>query len=345
MDASSFEQNGSRTLTKVFVTGGAGFIGGHLVEALRQQAVTIVALARNNQSAAKLQQASAALCRTDLHDVRALAEGMQGCDTVFHVGSYLADWDMETALRENVVGSLNVAAAARAAGVRRLVYVSGTGVTIGSGPVIQADETRPRGRPVGVLCASRVKSEAAILGENGPDLEVVVARFPYVWGPGETLTPALKGAVRAGRFRWINGGRHLISTVHVTNAVEGLLLTARRGQAGEIYWFTDGPPVELRTFFEAHLRKAGLEVPEREISFTKARRLADSMFWLWSVLRSKTPPPLTPTLVRFMGQEITVNDAKARHQLGYAPAVQWPDDVLAPYVSADRVPAAAVRPA
>ena len=176
-----------------------------------------------------------------------------------------------------------------------------------------------------------------MLAENSPDLEIVVARFPYVWGPGETLTPALRGAVSAGRFRWINGGRHLISTVHVVNAVEGLLLTAQLGLAGEIYWFTDGRPVELRTFFEAHFRHAGLEPPEREISFVKARRLAGTMFWLWSILGRKTPPPLTPTLVRFMGQEVTVNDGKARRELGYQPSVHWPDS-LAPYVSHPSLP-------
>lgn len=343
MKAHDLDQGRPRDMRRVFVTGGAGFIGGHLLEALRLQGVEVVALARTEDSAAKVRKASATACRTDLHDVQALAAGMAGCDTIFHVGSYLADRGMTKALHENVAGSLNVAAAARAAGVPRTVYVSGTGVTIGTGPVVQIDETRPRGRPVGVLCASRVKSEAAILGENDPTLEVVVARFPYVWGPGETLTPAIGAAVRAGRFRWINGGRQLVSTLHVKNAVDGLLLAARQGRAGEIYWFTDGPPVVLRGFVEAHLRQAGLEPPTREISFARARRLADTMFWLWSIFRSKTPPPLTPTFVRFLGQEITVNDAKARRELGYRPSVAWPDAHLTPFVTAPEIAVTAAR--
>lgn len=311
------------SLKRAFVTGGAGFIGWHLLDALHENGVDTVALARNAGSASRVAELQATVFRGDLHNVETLAEALKGCDTIFHVGQYLADWDMDTAMRENVEGSRNLAAAARKAGVKRIVYVSGTGVTIGTGPVVQIDETRPRGKPVGVLCASRVRSEEAMLAENRDGLEVVVTRFPYVYGPGETLTPALRRAVEAGRFRWINGGRHLISILHVSNAVDGMLLAATLGRPGEIYWFTDGAPMVLKDFFEAHLRAIGLPSPEREISFARARRIADSMFTIWRLLRIKSAPPLTPTLVRFMGQEITVVDTKARRELGYRPDHQW----------------------
>jgi nucleoside-diphosphate-sugar epimerase len=312
-----------RKLRRVFVTGGSGFVGQHLLGALKREGVECVALARSPDAARKVTAEGAHDCRSDLHDLAALTAGMTGCDTVIHVGAYLRDWGIATAMKENVQGSLNIAEAARRASVKRIVYVSGTGVTIGTGPVVQADETRPRGRPVGVLCASRVRSEAAMLGEASGELEVVVARFPYIWGPGETLSAALQVPVGSGQFRWINGGRHMISIIHVDNAVQGLLRAARRGRSGEIYWFTDGPPLQLREFFEAHIRRAGFIPPTREISFAMARLLADTMFFVWSVFGSKKPPPLTPTIVRFMGQEITVVDTKARRELGYAPTIGW----------------------
>lgn len=322
-----------RKLRKVFVTGGSGFLGQHLLRALKREGIECVALARSLDAAHKVKAEDASVCRSNFHDLAALTAGMAGCDTVIHVGAYLRDWGIATAMKENVQGSLNIAEAARRAGVKRIVYVSGTGVTIGTGPVVQADEARPRGRPVGVLCTSRVRSEAAMLGEAKGDLEVVVARFPYIWGPGETLSAQLNVTVGSGRFRWINGGRHLISIVHAENAVQGLLKAARFGRSGEIYWFTDGPPVQLRKFFEAHIRRAGFVPPTREISFFTAKLLADTMFLVWSVLGRKRPPPLTPTIVRFMGQEITVVDTKARRELGYAPTVSWPDESLARHVA------------
>lgn len=312
-----------RQVRKAFVTGGAGFIGGHLIQRLVRDGVEVVALARTSASGDKVRRAGARPVIGSLHEVERLRGAMSGCDTVFHAGSYLPDWNLETALKENVQGSLNVAEAAGRAGVGRVVYVSGTGVTVGSGPVVGWDETRPRGRPVGVLCRSRVASEEAMLGRNGQGVEVVVTRFPYVWGPGETLTPALRGAIESGRFRWINGGRHLISVLHVDNAVQGMVLAATRGRGGSIFWFTDGQPVRMRDFYEAHLRAVGLTSPEREISFPRARRIADTLFALYRLFGSRKAPPLTPTLVRFMGQEITVVDTKARGELGYRPTVDW----------------------
>lgn len=323
----------SRELRRVFVTGGSGFIGRRLIAFLRERSIAVVALARSEQSARKVDLPGVEVCKSDLHDIDAMARGMRGCDAIIHAGAYLPDWDMKAAMRENVHGSVNVATAARRAGVNRIVYVSGIGVTIGDGPVVLADERRPRGRPVGVLCGSRVHSEAAMLKENGRGLEVVVVRFPYVWGLGETLTRGMGDRIRKGGFRWIAGARHPITIVHVDSAAEGLILAAQRGRGGQIYWITDGQHVQLRGFIEAHLRRAGVTSPKEEVSFRRAKFFADTMAFLWGMAGSRKPPPITPTIVRFLGQEITVVDDKARLELGWVPRKRWPDESLEPHLS------------
>ena len=64
--------------------------------------------------------------------------------------------------------------------------------------------------------------------------ETVVVRPRFVWGVGDTtLLPVMVEMVRSGRFAWIGGGRHRTSTTHVENTVEGLVLGANRGRAGE----------------------------------------------------------------------------------------------------------------
>ncbi|MCC8960773.1 NAD-dependent epimerase/dehydratase family protein [Bradyrhizobium sp. Pear76] len=317
--------NVARPLARAFVTGGSGFVGGHLIRALVARGIQVVALARSASARNAVVKAGAMAQSGDLSDVDDLAGGMAGCDTVFHAGAYLPDWDRKQAFAVNVVGSRNVVAAARLVGVSRIVYVSGIGVMIGSGPVRNVDENVPRGRPVGVLGASRVQSEREMQQANADDLGIVVVRFPYVWGPGNTLIPSLRAGIARGRFRWIAGGRHEISTVHIDNAVEGLILAARRGRPGEIYYFTDGAPVELREFFEVQLRAAGIAPPRAEISFNAARLLGHLLALLWKVTGRTYAPPLTPTIVRFLGQEVTVNDQKARRELGYAPRISWPN--------------------
>src|SRR5437588_625919 len=106
------------------------------------------------------------------------------------------------------------------------------------------------GNSVRALARSRASAEAVQARGAEPvagDLGDVSARF--VWGAGDTtLLPAIAGAVRAGRFAWIGGGRHRTSVTHVDNVVEGLMLGAQRGRSGGVYFVTDGDPVEFRAF-------------------------------------------------------------------------------------------------
>ena len=104
-------------------------------------------------------------------------------------------------------------------------------------------------------------------------LETVVVRPRLVWGPGDTtILPELAALVRSGRFAWIGGGHHLTSTTHVDNVVEGLLLAARRGTSGGVWFVTDGPPIAFREFVTRLLATQGLQPPERSVPAPVAAR-------------------------------------------------------------------------
>jgi nucleoside-diphosphate-sugar epimerase len=117
-------------------------------------------------------------------------------------------------------------------------------------------------------------------------------------------------AVKSGRFGWIGGGRYLTSTCHVANVVEGAVLAAERGVSGEIYFLTDGPPVELRGFLTELLATQGVEAGGREIPRWLAQTVATVTGWM-------KRPPVTRTEIALVGGEVTVDDAKARRELGY----------------------------
>lgn len=311
------------TVAKAFISGASGFIGSALARDLRRAGVEVVGLARSERAADRVHQLGATVAKGDLSDEAALEAGMRGCDTVFHTAASAQDADLKQAVADNVEGSLRVVRAARKADVRRIVYLSGIGVLFGSGRIHNVDETHPRGRESGALISSRIASEEAMIAANSQSLPIMVLRLPYVWGPGNTLLPALKSSIAAGRFRWIGGGRHQISTLHVDNAVRGMVDAAERGRGGEVYWLSDGPSVELKTFLEVQLKRAGLTPPQGELSFGLAMAIAKATTFI-AKLRGRAAGGLTPTTVQFMGQEITVNDAKARRELGYSPKVQWP---------------------
>jgi nucleoside-diphosphate-sugar epimerase len=307
-------------LTRAFVTGGSGFVGRHLITALRASGVEVRALARSEKAAHIVRDAGAMPVPGDLENQEALHQGMEGCEVVFHLAARKGMWGrFEEFQRVNVVGTAQMLAAARTAGVPRVIYTSTEAVLAGGAPLVNVDETWPRPkRPVGVYAVTKGMAEDLVLAANSPELATVIVRPRLIWGPGDTEgLPQLMAAVRSGRFAFINGGHYLTSTCYVTNVCEGLLLAAERGGEGEIYFLSDGPPVEMRAFLTAWLRTAGVEPGNRSIPRWLAKLVASCAEFTWTAFRLRGSPPLTRLAVQLMGEEVTVNDAKARCELGY----------------------------
>src|SRR3954452_25604504 len=130
-------------------------------------------------------------------------------------------------------------------------------------PLGQVDECAPpRPDSSAPYPATKAKAEQAVLDANGERMETVVLRPRFVWGAGDTtLLPEMVKMVEAGRFAWVGGGGHLTSTTHVENVVEGLLLAAEKGRAGEAYFVSDGEPVVFRQFVSEMLRTQDVEPP------------------------------------------------------------------------------------
>jgi nucleoside-diphosphate-sugar epimerase len=303
-----------RCVKRAFVTGGSGFVGRHLIPALRARGVEVVALARSDKAAKAVEDLGATAARGDLDDRAALEAGCAGCDVVFHAAAHLDHYDpLAVHLRVTVQGTENVLAAARAAGVKRFVHVS-TEAVLGDGkPIVRADETRPLpAKPYGVYPRSKGLAEAAVVKANGAGgLETVVVRPRFIWGKGDTtLLPQVVAAVKAGTYAWVDGGKYLSSTVHVDNCVEGMLLAADKGRAGEIYFLTDGPPVEFRDFATKLLATQGVTPSNRSIPHWLARALVVGTQWL-------KKPPMTKSAFAVIAHEVTVDDSKARRELGY----------------------------
>jgi nucleoside-diphosphate-sugar epimerase len=309
-------------MARVFVTGGSGFVGRNLIPALVAAGHTVRALARSDGAASTVAELGAEPVRGDLTDAAALATGMADCAWVFHVAARTNDWGRyEDAYRANVAGTEQALAAARGAGVARFIHVSTESVLVGTDtpPLVQVDEKRPRAlHPLGLYALTKGLAEERVLAANAPEMATVVVRPRLVWGAGDTtVLPPILAAVRSGAFVWFGGGHVLTSTCHVTNVCEGLLLAVERGRGGEIYFVTDGEPIEFRAFLSALLGTQGVTPGARSIPVWLARAAAGGAESAWRLLRLRRELPLTRFRVRIIGEEVTVNDAKARRELGY----------------------------
>ncbi len=296
----------------------------HVIRALRARGIPVYALATSEAAADTGLQAGATPVRGSLSDQAALQTGMQQCDLVLHLDMLEGvALPFDELYQANVVGTQEVIKAARAAQGTRLVVASTESVLLGSGPLINVDETRPH--PKKPLCDyTRVMGlvEDEALAAHSPELSTVIVRPRLIWGPGDTNSlPQLVAAVRTGAFAWIGGGYHLTSTCHVSNFCEGLLLAAEKRRGGEIYFLCDKEPVEWRAFLTAWLRTAGVEAGDRELPLWLARLVATVSARAWNTFHLKGSPPITPAAVKLVGEEITLNDTKARRELGYSSRV------------------------
>lgn len=308
---------------RVFVTGGSGFLGGRLISALKARGHAVRALARSEQAMKAVGAAGAQPIEGDLSRIESLTAGMEGCEWVFHSAARIFGNKRSEFIEDNLRGTERVLEAARTAGVKRLIHISSESAVLGNGPLVNVDETRPiPEQGLGPYSHSKGRAEALVLACNGAGMETVAVRPPMIWGAGDTTSlPKLKQAALDGRFRWIGGGRQRVSTCHVDNVVHGALLAAEKGRGGHTYFLTDGEPLTFRDFMSQQLQAVGVPPPRANLPFWVARLVAVASEAVWNVAFPGQLPLLYRERMLLAGAEMTVNDAKARAELGYLPPV------------------------
>ncbi|WP_394820992.1 NAD-dependent epimerase/dehydratase family protein [Pendulispora albinea] len=303
-----------------FVTGGSGFVGRALIGYLVRRGFQVRALARSSAAAETVRALGASAVDGDVHGNEAVLEAMKECDVVYHAAAFTQDWgDANEAWDVTVVGTENMLDLAQRAGVPRFVHVGTEAVLLDGAPIVMATEEKPIPRAsIGIYPRTKAEAERRVLRANVPKFATVVVRPRFIWGKGDTtLLPKLVEAAQSGVLRWFDGGRYLTSTCHIDNVCEGLLKAAEHGRPGEVYFLTDGKPVEFRRMISAMLRTQGVAPPTKSMPRWLARMLARTTETLWRLLRLNGRPPLPYASFLLMGQEVTVDDSKARREIGY----------------------------
>ncbi len=136
---------------RIFVTGGTGFIGSHLVSCLAQTDHELVCLARQASDVSALKELGVTIAMGDVTDKESLVKGMRGCDWVANLANLFLFWvpDAQVYTAVNVEGTRNVMEAALETGISKVVHVS-TGAVWGKTDWPISEET-----PLGTRRASR----------------------------------------------------------------------------------------------------------------------------------------------------------------------------------------------
>lgn len=309
---------------RVLVTGGSGFVGRELLGVLHAHGHVVRALVRSEQAAAVVEARGAQAVRGDLTSPTALSTVCEGVDAVVHLAAHVADHgDTRLFYEVNVEGTRAIIEAARRSGARRFIHISTEAVLLDGAPLCDVDESRALpAKPIGAYAWSKGLAEQLVREASRPGFTTLVLRPRLVWGNGDTtLLPRLLDAMKSGSFAWIDGGVALTSTCHVKNLCAAIECALTAGEPGGVYFVTDGEPIAVRPFLEALVRPRGVTPGARSVPRWLALSAARVTEWTHTKLKRKGAPAITRTGVLLMGQQMTVNDARARRELGYRPVL------------------------
>jgi nucleoside-diphosphate-sugar epimerase len=324
------------------VTGATGFAGRALVAALRAEGHAVRALVREGSSGAarkRLEGIGATLVTGDVRDQRSLERAARGCAVVFH-GARVDDATQPRDVLEavNLVGTENLLAACRAAGVRRLVYRSTADVTLGVVERSYVDEDFAQPIPFDDDAAvTRSLAEDLVIAASDERLETVTLRPGWLWGVDDTcLAPRVVRAARGELpWRWIDGGRSLCATTHVANLVGASLRAAVAPEAAaKVLYVTDDERVTVREFVTRLAAALGVSARWASLPYGLATALA----WLGERRGERG----RRAFVLAHGRSVHFNVQRARKTLDWAPAVDISTGLRAVQTWAARVGADAI---
>ncbi|MFZ4827864.1 MAG: SDR family oxidoreductase [Phototrophicaceae bacterium] len=244
----------------VLVTGGAGFIGSHVVARLLEDGASVRIV--DNLSTGKHENLLGfngdwTLHAVSITDMEAILPIFEGVDTVFHIAA-LPSVPRSIAFPQdsnlnNVNGTLNVLNAARLAGVRRVVYAASSSVYGNVQSEYKSEDMLPN--PLSPYGAAKLAGEyycKAFTASYG--LETVITRFFNVFGARQdpnsyysAVIPKFIATMRRGTSPIIYGdGTQSRDFTYVANVVHGLMLAADAPQAvGRVFNIAMGGRIEL----------------------------------------------------------------------------------------------------
>jgi len=318
------------------VTGATGFVGSHLVRALRRRGRTVRALVRPGTDGAWLAALGVEVVPGDVTDADGFAAAAHRAERVFHVAGFVAFLDEERKHLEsvNVGGVRNAIAAARSGGAEVLVVTSSVAAVGGGRSAAEVDESQPwHGDDSLNYAATKRKGEdiALAAGRKGR-LRVVCVNPSIVLGPDDPR-PSSGGAyaIRAAKGLHFAAGM-VQGFVDVRDVAEGHILAAEKGKTGERY-ILNAASVPMRRFV-AMCREAsgrsGIILPLPRLAVRPLGALLE-----WWADRRGTAPVLTREQARMAQRHAAFSSLKAQVGLGWRPrpleqtvkdTVEWFED-------------------
>ncbi len=308
---------------RVFLTGGTGFIGGHVARKLRERGDDVRALVRDLGKGRALEELGCELVVGDLSDGAAITAGLEGCDGLIHGAAVyevgIPASEHRRMYEANVLGTERVLGAALEAKTPKVVYVSTVGA-FGNTHGQVVDETYEHPGKEFTSYYEQTKYEAhqiakRLIADEG--LPCVIIQPGGVYGPddhsalGKQVNDFLGGRMPLLVFPDLG-----MNMVHVEDVADGILLGLDRGTAGESY-VIGGQITTMRELIGTVGRVADRKPPSRAMPTAMLKALAPIGPMVGKLMGQ--PPNLRELISSADGVTFWAKHDKAMAELGYSP--------------------------
>jgi dihydroflavonol-4-reductase len=306
----------------VLVTGGAGFIGSHLVSLLVKRGAAVRVLERPGAAVDHLPLDRINVVFADVCDRAAVEKAVRGCPFVHHLAANPNLWTHRRGhfTRVNYHGTVNVLNGALEAGARRVLHTSTESILTRArqSGAIRADQQVRLDDALGPYCRSKLLAErhAFRLARCGAPVVIVNPTVPV--GPGDRgrspPTQMILDFCRGGRREYLDGDLNLID---VRDVAEGMLLAMDHGRTGRRY-LLGAENHTIREVFALLAGLTGLPEPVRRVPYGVALAAAYVSEFLADTW-TRRMPLATVTGVRLTRRVMTFDAGESLDELGLRP--------------------------
>ncbi len=310
---------------KALVTGATGFLGQHLTRRLVDEGVEVKATGRNVAIGRDLETYGATFVGADLTDRRQVRAVARDIDVIFHTAAQSSVWgSYESFQAANVSATRWLLDAAMEQGEPRFIYVSSPTIYVDGSHRrdVGEDDVLPE-RAVNHYATTKRVAEGLVASAAQRGLVTYTIRPRAIFGEGDTAIFArLVRANAHGGIPFIDGGKALQDITYVDNVVEALLCCANapHSSGDHVYNITNGEPRPIGAILTTLFAKLERPLRRRDVPYPVAYALA-SLTECSAKFFGAGEPTLTRYGVIALGRDMTLDIARARTELGYAPTI------------------------
>lgn len=305
---------------KAFITGGTGFIGSHLVDnLLLKGGHDVSCLIRNDQK--WLEGKKIDIIKGDLFDLKALKQGLEGCNVVYHCAGVVKATNAQAFYLGNVESTENVLRLAIKMKVPKVVILSSL-AAVGPSNGRPLTEVDPMNPVTNYGQSKRAMEEMiARLAVDAGQTSITIIRPPAVYGPREQDILTIFKIASMGIFPMVGDGSSTrLSVVHVKDLIWGMELAARQHPAGLTTYFISGEPaITWNDFRMATARALGRKIRSLKLKPSWVPKIASLVEKSAGLVGSY--PALNREKAKEMVSEWMCSTQKAHEELGYTPKV------------------------